>query len=103
MDARRALIYCDIIIEGKGWISGEIVIAADQGQGVGVTSDDTGCDLHPDGIVITRPGKNRSGRPGGIIPQGRRRPVELHGVGAVHLVPEAERSGPTGRRKGLPD
>ena len=97
------LVYCHIVKEGESGISAEIVIAARQGQSIRMASRDASCYLHPRIIVSTGPGQDRSGRRGRIVPERCCRPVELHSVRTMHLIPEAQSSRSAGRGERLPD
>ena len=97
------LVYRDIIVEREGRIASEIVIAAGQGQGIGVTCDHASRHLHPRIVGIASSRQNGPGRSSRVVLECRCRPVKLYSIWTIHQIPEAQSSCATGSRERLLD
>ena len=98
-----SLAGADIIKEGEGWVAREVVVAAGQGQGIGMTCDDRGRHLHPRIVVVAGSRQDGSGRSSSVVPERRRGPVKLDRIGTMDLVPEGQDRIPAGGSERLFD
>src|SRR5437763_6206981 len=68
-----------------------------------MTSSDTGRDLHPGIFVGAGSWQDGNGLSGSVVLEGRRGPIMLYRIRAMHVVPECQRAGPARGGKRLFD
>ena len=99
--SQRSLAKVYIIKERIGWITGKVVVVTRQGQRVGMSRRHTSRYLHPRCFIVAGLGQNGASCSRGIVLECGRCPVIGYRIGAMHLVPEAQRCKTTGNREGL--
>ena len=83
-------LYLNVVIERGGRVARIVVIVIDQRECHAVPTHTRNVSTHldPSTGTATRSRKQSDRCGGGVVPQGRSRPVILNGIWAVHEVPE---------------
>lgn len=80
----------DVIEHRVGRVADVIIVVTEKSQSVVVAGNQAGRDLDPGVVRRTNVRQNRGGHAGGVVAQGRGRPIVSHRVGTGHLVPKRE-------------